>query len=340
MPQSYPIPLDTITSTPASGTLTGGVEWAVDKGGPNASFTCTTGDQTWTFDRTVDLRFGITGLNAPGESVQLPEGVEAETIDPLHQWDPATRTVSRVTNASQNRVSTFRLNGVDSLVLTPVGGCNWVRNAAFIEVVADIPATPPTVDISGPADGAEYFAGQDVPAAYSCEGQDGATIASCEGDVPNGQPIDTTTPGAHSFKVTATDSDGSVTEKTVNYTVRKSKAGMRIYPSILAVLPAKPGKGLLPLVPLARVSLTFAARLTDEGGKPVVGENVTFTGAGGSCTAKTDADGVANCGDFVNGLVSLLSLGYTARFHGSATQEPAAGQGYLIEATDLGLRLL
>ncbi|WP_320671513.1 hypothetical protein [Patulibacter defluvii] len=202
------------------------------------------------------------------------------------------------------------------------------------------PLDPPSVTVTGPTDGAEYYAGQDVPAAYTCEGANGAAITSCEATTPNGQPIDTTTPGTHTFTVKATDEHGKVTEKTVTYTVRKSKAGMRIYPSILAVLPAKPGKGLLPLVPLARVTLTFAARLTDEGGKPVVGENVTFTGAGGSCTAKTDADGVANCGDFVNGLVSLLSLGYTARFNGSATQDPAAGHGYLIEATDLGLRLL
>lgn len=345
VPQTNPIPLDTLAAAPVNGALANGAEWTVDTGGPWTGgsyyhFTCATGAQTWTFDRPVDLRFGITGLNAPGESVQLPVGVEPVSIDPLHQWDPATRTVSRVTNASQTRVSVFTLANTEELVLTPVGGCGWSRGVSFIEVTSEVQADPPSVSIDGPQDGAEFYAGQQVPAQYACQPATGTTIASCEGDVANGANVDTSSPGTKTFSVKAVGNDGQETTKTVTYTVRKSKAGMRIEPSVLAILPAKPGRGLLPLSPLARVTLTFAARLVDEGGKPVVGENVTFTGAGGSCTARTDADGVANCGDFVNGLVSLLSLGYSARFDGSATQQPVAGHGYLIEATDLGLRLL
>jgi hypothetical protein len=59
-------------------------------------------------------------------------------------------------------------------------------------------------------------------AAYTCsEGGITRPIASggCVGTVPNGQPIDTSTPGTYSFTVTATDTTGNKTTKTRHYTV-------------------------------------------------------------------------------------------------------------------------
>lgn len=78
---------------------------------------------------------------------------------------------------------------------------------------------PPTVSIADPLEGGAYAQGQSVSAAYSCTASPPATLESCTGPVVNGAPIDTSTPGPHSFTVTARDSDGQEASQTVAYTV-------------------------------------------------------------------------------------------------------------------------
>ncbi|MDQ6526272.1 hypothetical protein RB608_21815 [Nocardioides sp. LHD-245] len=80
------------------------------------------------------------------------------------------------------------------------------------------PPNPPVVEVEGPGDGEVYFEGQEVPAAYSCTSPD-STIASCEGPVPDGENIDTSTPGEHEFTVTGTDDKGLSTTTKVTYKV-------------------------------------------------------------------------------------------------------------------------
>ncbi|MGE4427054.1 MAG: hypothetical protein AB7G37_11435 [Solirubrobacteraceae bacterium] len=320
------------TAAEPGGTLANGVEWVVT---PPGMFRCAA--QTWEFDQEVDVRFGVSGLNAPGESVQVPEGAEVESIDPLHGWDPATRVVSRISNASQPRISYFTLSGVTEFTVTGVGGCSWVRHLATVDVTADVPSEPPVVTVDGPTEDAEYYAGQEIPAAFGCEAVAPATIETCEGTVADGENIDTATPGTKTFTVKGVDSAGNETTKTVTYTVRKSRGGLRVEPSIAQVLPVTGRRGLLNLAPLARVSLTFEARMTDEGGKPVVGETIRFNPILGTCTAVTDADGVASCGYTYDGLLSLLTLGYTATFAGSDAHEPVSGRGHLAEVLGIGL---
>jgi hypothetical protein len=84
-------------------------------------------------------------------------------------------------------------------------------------------AAAPSVTITTPPDGAYYSQGQSVPASYSCSegaGGPGLTVASgCAGTVASGAAIDTSSPGGHSFSVTATSQDGASTTDTVNYTV-------------------------------------------------------------------------------------------------------------------------
>jgi hypothetical protein len=78
----------------------------------------------------------------------------------------------------------------------------------------------PQITITSPANGASYTLGSTVLAAYRC-GEGGITspIATCNGTVANGQPIDTSSTGTKSFTVTATDKAGNQTTKTVKYTV-------------------------------------------------------------------------------------------------------------------------
>jgi hypothetical protein len=90
--------------------------------------------------------------------------------------------------------------------------------APLIKISWTVP--PPTVTITTPANGATYGQGQTVNASYSCQdGVDGPGIASCTGPVANGSPIDTSTPGSHSFTVTAKSLDGQTGSASVTYMV-------------------------------------------------------------------------------------------------------------------------
>ena len=84
-------------------------------------------------------------------------------------------------------------------------------------------AGAPSAQISTPVDGATYTRGQVIDAAYGCrEGAGGPGLGSCAGTVAAGQPIDTTTPGTHSFTATAISIDGQRATRTVSYTVMPS----------------------------------------------------------------------------------------------------------------------
>ena len=76
----------------------------------------------------------------------------------------------------------------------------------------------PVVKIKTPAEGAVYRLGKVVHASYKCKDAS-TTIALCAGTVPKGAAIDKSTPGAHTFTVTATDADGTTATATTHYTV-------------------------------------------------------------------------------------------------------------------------
>jgi hypothetical protein len=78
----------------------------------------------------------------------------------------------------------------------------------------------PQITITSPADGASYTLGATVLSVYRCsEGTITNPIATCHGTVASGKPIGTSSTGTKSFTVTATDSAGNQTTKTVSYTV-------------------------------------------------------------------------------------------------------------------------
>ena len=78
----------------------------------------------------------------------------------------------------------------------------------------------PDITLSSPADGAVYGLGDSVLADYSCSDQPGGSgVATCAGTVANGAPVDTSTFGAHTFEVHATDGAGNPATKTVTYSV-------------------------------------------------------------------------------------------------------------------------
>lgn len=94
----------------------------------------------------------------------------------------------------------------------------------FAFVYRILPAEPPTVTITTPANGARYSAlatlFRPVRVAYSCA-DSVSGIESCTGTRPNGARLPTffTDLGRHSFTVTARDKAGNVTTVTHTYTV-------------------------------------------------------------------------------------------------------------------------
>src|SRR6202008_610000 len=84
----------------------------------------------------------------------------------------------------------------------------------------------PTVKIARPAVGGDYKLGQVVKSSYKCADKaSGAGIDTCVGNVPSGQPIDTSTVGTHTFTVTGTDKAGNVTTVNRSYHVHYAWQG-------------------------------------------------------------------------------------------------------------------
>jgi hypothetical protein len=105
--------------------------------------------------------------------------------------------------------------GAGSYHTTPAGFTLQVQTAP---AAAD--TTPPTITIVTPANGAFYLLNEVVLADYSCEDEaDGSGLASCDGDVESGQPIDTSSVGVRSFTVNAADDAGNDDTLTHTYSV-------------------------------------------------------------------------------------------------------------------------
>jgi DNA-binding beta-propeller fold protein YncE len=77
----------------------------------------------------------------------------------------------------------------------------------------------PTIDLRTPQDGAQYPIGTHVEADYSCADTGGSGVASCDGDVADGEALDTSAVGTFSFTVVARDGAGNETTVTHSYTV-------------------------------------------------------------------------------------------------------------------------
>jgi hypothetical protein len=97
-------------------------------------------------------------------------------------------------------------------------GSRYFSYRAHKAVVPDV--TVPGVTVSMPTDGASYLEGESVTAAYECTDRGGSSLHTCSGTVDPGHPVDTSTAGTHSFRVTASDGAGGTTTVTRTYSVR------------------------------------------------------------------------------------------------------------------------
>lgn len=79
-------------------------------------------------------------------------------------------------------------------------------------------AQAPQVTVATPAAGASYEIGHQVTTDFSCTDAGGSTLQTCGPALPGGL-LDTTTPGKHTYRVSATDGAGNITRVTRHYTV-------------------------------------------------------------------------------------------------------------------------
>ncbi len=113
------------------------------------------------------------------------------------------------------------------------------------------PPAGPQILISSPV--GPYGAHANVIATYTCPG-----AVSCVGTVPSGSPIDTS-PGQHTFLVTATDADGNVTTLERTYAVGDLGLTVSISPSTANAGTAVVAKASLTNTSSATQSVTVSA---------------------------------------------------------------------------------
>ncbi len=132
------------------------------------------------------------------------------------------------------RLFTIAVDGSDrQQIHAPPEGAFQVNWASSSVIPSD--DTPPTVEIESPAEGAEYERGTSAVARYSCTDEPGGSgLDRCEGDVPDGQPLDLSTLGPHTFNVSARDTAGNERTTTVAFSVVD-----RTPPTILLTTPAE-----------------------------------------------------------------------------------------------------
>jgi hypothetical protein len=81
-------------------------------------------------------------------------------------------------------------------------------------IVRDVPS----ITITSPTQ-TNYLVDENLIASYSCSDPGGSAVVACTGSVPNATAISTSTAGARTFTVTATNALGNLASSSINYAV-------------------------------------------------------------------------------------------------------------------------
>jgi hypothetical protein len=148
--------------------------------------------------------------------------------------------------------------GVTTVTFTATDNAGNTSAPQTITVRLDTVA--PSITITRPA-ATTYLIGQSVATLYSCTDATSG-VASCTGPVASGAQFNTSTFGAHTFTVNATDNATNPSSKTVTYTVA--------YRICLLYDPTQPPRG-------GQATIPIRLRICDANGNNLSSPNITLT---------------------------------------------------------------
>src|SRR5262249_19420023 len=161
-------------------------------------------------------------------------------------------------------------------------GLNFAQGSAYVFTQAPPDSTPPTITITSPAANATYQLNASVAASYACA-DSGSGVATCQGTVTNGSPIDTSSTGTKPLRVTATDRAGNEGSSSVTYSVVSGGGGGTTSADLSIALsssnrnkPVSPGESFAYSIAINNLSKTTATGIVVSNTLPT---GTTFSSA-------------------------------------------------------------
>jgi acetyl esterase/lipase len=187
------------------------------------------------YSSKVDAAISISGA-LPGtfaksffDAADSPTLMFEGTADTVVPYPAAAQTAAEMRSAGINVVFEA-LQGGGHVPMAAFGdviisqSTNFAYDQLNLARAAGQRTAAPTARITAPRNGGIYAAGQLVKTSFSCtEGAGGPGLASCRdsrGAAAPGGRLDTTHPGRHTYRVTATSGDGFQGSASITYRVK------------------------------------------------------------------------------------------------------------------------